>query len=244
MDILIFGAHPDDVELCCGGTVKKLTTNGHHVTIADLTRGEMGTRGTTELRRKEAENASNILGVDNRVNIGLPDGGLYNYADYRKPIIQVIRRFKPHICLITAPQDRHPDHTHATELLIDAIYFSGLKNINTMNDDGSPQDKWRPSHVLHYMQDRPFDPDIVVDITATMQTKLDAVLAYGSQFNVPEGQGEETYISSNRFFKNIEARARHFGHLIGTEFGEPFKYHGGPIPLHDLDVLKKSEPVR
>jgi len=244
MNILIFGAHPDDVELCCGGTVKKLTANGHDVTIADLTRGEMGTRGTSKLRRKEAEKASRILGVNNRVNIGLPDGGLHNDIEYRKSVIKVIRRFRPHVCFVTAPDDRHPDHTHATELLIDAIYFSGLKNIETLDEDETPQKKWRPPHVLHYMQDRPFGPDIVVDITETMQSKLDAVLAYGSQFNVPEEKGENTYISSNRFFKNIEARARHYGHLIGVEFGEPFKYNGGPIPVNNFTLFERTEPVR
>ena len=244
MDILIFGAHPDDIELCCGGTVKKLTNDGHSVTLVDLTHGEMGTRGTPELRQKEAEKASQLLGVENRMNIGLPDGGLHNNAEYRIPIIKVIRTFQPHICFITAPEDRHPDHTHATELLIDAIYFSGLKNIETLDDENKPQEKWRPHHVLHYMQDRPFEPDLVIDITETLQDKIDAVLAYGSQFNVPDEQGEETYISSSRFFKNIEARARHYGHLIGTEFGEPFKYQGGPIPVQDFSLFEQSAPKR
>jgi len=243
-DILIFGAHPDDVELCCGGSVKKLADAGHKITIADLTRGEMGTRGTPELRAKEAQEAKKILGVDKRVNLELPDGGLTNHLEHQRQVIRVIRKFTPHICIITAPEDRHPDHTHATELLIDSIYFSGLKKIVTTDESGQTQSPWRPPHTLHYMQDRPFEPNMILDISETMDAKLNAILAYSSQFNVPAEQGDETYISSSQFFEGIKARARHYGHLIGVEYGEPFKYHGGPIPLNSFKLFEETAPKR
>jgi len=243
MNLIAFGAHPDDVELCCGGTVKKLADAGHHITIVDLTRGEMGTRGTAKLRQEEAEKASRVLGVDYRVNVEIPDGKIRNTREYQLLLIQAIRRFEPHLCLVTAPSDRHPDHTHATALLLDAIYFSGLKKIRTHNNEGSRQKPWRPPHVLHYMQDRPFEPDLILDISDTMESKIKSILAYGSQFNVDDN-GPETYISSNRFFKNIKARARHYGHLIGTEFGEPFKYQGGPIPLENFMLFEETAPKR
>ena len=242
--ILFFAAHPDDVELCCGGTVRTLVDQGHEVVITDLTQGEMGTRGTPELRREESSKAADILGIAERLNLEIPDGNIVNSIENQQSIIRVVREARPHICFITSPDDRHPDHNHATKLLIDALFYSGLRKRHSTNASGEPQEAWRPAHILHYMQDRPFEPDLVFDITDTMEVKEQAILAYGSQFNAEGTEEPETYISSNRFFKMIRARARHYGHLIGAEFGEPFQYHGGPIPMNNLDLFEETNPTR
>lgn len=245
LDVLALGAHPDDTELCCGGTLAALVKQGLKVGVVDLTRGEKGSRGTPDDRMRESRNAADILGLSMRENLGLPDTQLENKPEYRAPVIQQIRACRPHICLISAPSDRHPDHGHATKIILDAIFFSGLIKIETTGGDGKVQDIWRPSHVLHYMQDRPFKPDIVFDISDTFDVKKKGILAYETQFNVKNpGDEPETYISNQTFFKSIEARARHYGHLIGTTFGEPFKYHNGPIPMNSFGALMETNPRR
>lgn len=245
LDVLAWAAHPDDTELCCSGTLASLIKQGLAVGVIDLTRGDMGTRGTPQQRLEEAHAAAKILGLSVRDNLGLPDTLLDNTPEHRKIIIQTLRRYRPDICFITAPDDRHPDHRNATHLLIDAFFYSGLKMIETVGEDGLAQEKWRPYHVLHYMQNRPFEPDFVYDISDTISLKKEAILSFKSQFNVPESDaGPKTYISSNRFFESLIARARYYGHMIGVEFGEPFKYHGGPVPLLDLDIFRKSKPFR
>lgn len=245
LDILAFAAHPDDTELCCGGTLAKLVKQGKKVGVVDLTKGEMGSRGTPEQRMEESANAAEIIGLAVRENLGLPDTKLSNTRDNQKKIIQKIRRYRPHICLVGAPIDRHPDHGYGTRLALDALYYSGLTKIETVDDDGNTQEKWRPSHILHYMQDRPFQPDLVFDITDTFEIKKEAILAFETQFNVTEpGDEPETYISSREFFENIEARARHYGHLIGAKYGEPFKYHNGPLPLASFEAFFETDPDR
>lgn len=245
LDVLAFAAHPDDTELCCGGTLAALVNQGKKVGVVDLTKGEMGTRGTPEDRMKESQNAAEIIGLSIRENLGLPDARLENTEVYREQIIQQVRAYRPHICLVGAPSDRHPDHGHATEIVLDALFFSGLAKIETSDDKGNHQQRWRPSHILHYMQDRPFEPDLVFDISETFETKKEAILAFETQFNVEDPDDEpETYISTQKFFKGIEARARHYGHLIGTEFGEPFKYYNGPVPMASFETLFETEPVR
>ncbi|MDZ7715461.1 MAG: bacillithiol biosynthesis deacetylase BshB1 [Balneolaceae bacterium] len=245
LDILAFAAHPDDTELCCGGTLAALVNQGKKVGVVDFSKGEMGSRGTPELRMKEAGKAADIIGLSVRENLGLPDTKLENKEEYRLKIIQEVRKYRPQICLVGAPADRHPDHGNATQLALDAIFYSGLIKIETTDSDGDKQEPWRPSHILHYMQDRPFQPDLVFDITDTFKTKKEAILAFSSQFNVENpGDEPETYISSSRFFKGIEARARHYGHLIGAEFGEPFKYYNGPIPLKSFETLLETKPER
>ena len=244
LDILAFAAHPDDTELCCGGTLARLVEQGQKVGVVDLTRGEMGSRGTPEQRMKEAANAADI-GLTVRKNLGLPDTKLINNRENQKRLIQKIRQYRPHICLVGAPSDRHPDHGYGTALALDALYYSGLTKIETFDSEGNPQDKWRPSHILHYMQDRPFQPDLVFDITDTFETKKKAILAFETQFNVEEpGDEPETYISSREFFENIEARARQYGHLIGVKYGEPFKYYNGPLPLASFEAFFETEPGR
>lgn len=245
LDILALSAHPDDTELCCGGTLAALVNQEKKVGVIDFTRGEMGTRGTPEQRLQEASNAAEIIGLKVRENLGLPDSKLQSTREYQLQIIQKIRAYRPHICLVGAPSDRHPDHGNGTRLALDSIYFSGLSKIKTTDEDGTPQERWRPSHVLHFMQDRPFEPDVVFDITETFQTKKEAILAFESQFNVPDADDEpETYISGEQFFEGIEARAQHYGHLIGTKYGEPFKYQNGPLPLGSFDAFFETKPER
>lgn len=245
LDVLALSAHPDDTELCCGGTLNALVKQGKKVGVVDFTRGEMGTRGTPEQRLEEASNAADIIGLQVRKNLGLPDTRIENTREHQKEIIQQIRAFRPHICFVGAPSDRHPDHGNATQLALDAIYYSGLTKIKTKNSEGSNQERWRPSHVLHFMQDRPFEPDLVFDITETFETKKEAILAFSSQFNVEDpGDEPETYISNREFFKGIEARARHYGHLIGATYGEPFKYHNGPLPMHSFNAFFETSPLR
>lgn len=245
LDVLALSAHPDDTELCCGGTLAALAKQGRKVGVVDFTRGEMGSRGTPEKRLQEAGKAADIIGLEVRDNLGLPDTQLESTREYQKKIIQKIRTYQPHVCLVGAPSDRHPDHGNGTRLALDAIFFSGLTKIETTGEDGNSQDRWRPSHVLHFMQDRPFEPDIVFDITETFETKKEALLAFESQFNVQNpGDEPETYISSNEFFEGIEARARHYGHLIGATYGEPFKYQNGPLPLGSFDTFFETKPFR
>ncbi|MEX0684911.1 MAG: bacillithiol biosynthesis deacetylase BshB1 [Balneolales bacterium] len=240
LDVMAFGAHPDDTELCCSGTLASLIKKGYKVGVVDFTQGEKGTRGTPEGRMIEADNAAKILGLSVRENLGLPDCGLDNTEAHRLEIIKVVRKYRPEICFINPLEDRHPDHVNASRLAIDALFYSGLKNIITKG-----QDPWRPYHVLHYMQNYPFEPTIVYDISDTIETREKAILAFESQFNIPESDsGPKTYISEGRFFEALRGKARHYGHLIGVEYGEPFLYYGGPIPAKDLNFLMETKPIR
>jgi bacillithiol biosynthesis deacetylase BshB1 len=241
IDCLAFAAHPDDVELNCGGTVARLVQQGLKVGIIDLTTGQMGSRGSTESRLKEAEKASEILGIELRENLGFMDSEILNDRQHRLKVIEIVRKYRPDICLIGAPNDRHPDHGNATRLLIDSLFYSGLKKIK----DASDQQPWRPSHILHYMQDRPFDPDFVFDISSTIEIKMQALKAFGTQFNVSDAADEEqTYISTEGYFEQIKARARFYGHLSGFDFGEAFKYYNGPVPLADFSTFIQTQPKR
>lgn len=245
LDILAIAAHPDDTELCCGGTLAKLVQQGNKVGVIDLTRGEMGSRGTPEQRIKESRNAAEIIGLDVRKNLGLPDTLVTNTRENQLKIIELVRKYRPHVCLVGAPGDRHPDHGNTTLLSLDAIFYSGLIKIESQDSEGNIQAPWRPAHILHYMQDRPFEPDLVFDISDTFETKKKAIRAFATQFDVENpGDEPETYISGKRFFKGIEARARHYGHLIGATYGEPFKYHNGPLPLNSLNGLFETAPKR
>ncbi|MEX2396350.1 MAG: bacillithiol biosynthesis deacetylase BshB1, partial [Balneolales bacterium] len=233
LDVLAIAAHPDDTELCCAGTLASLIQKGYRVGVLDLTQGEMGTRGTPEGRILEAENAAKVLGLSVRENIGLPDCGLENIPAHREAIIKVVRKYQPDICFINAPADRHPDHRNAARLAEDALFYGGLRNLKT--DDQQP---WRPGHILHYMQHWPFDPTIVFDISDTLELKEKAILAFESQFNVSkDDSGPKTYVSGESFFEALRGKARHYGQMIGVEFGEPFLYYGGPIPAKDLNFL-------
>jgi len=244
-DVLAFGAHPDDTELSCSGTLAALVQQGKSVVVADLTRGEMGSRGTPESRLREAEAAAKILGLSERVNLGLPDTQLSNTRELQLPIIQAVRTYRPHICFIPAPADRHPDHGDASALIKDAIFYSGLIKIETRNSAREIQEPHRPAHVIHYMQDQPFSPDFVFDISATIDTKEAAIRAFSTQFDVKDpGNEPETYISDPGFFKALRSRASHFGHLAGFEYGEGFLIAQKPFPATSLRFLEETKPKR
>lgn len=245
IDVLAFGAHPDDTELSCAGTLASLIKKGKKVVVVDLTRGEMGSRGTPELRKKEAQKAADILGLYARENLGLPDTELANNRLHQKAIINKVRQYRPHICLIPSPKDRHPDHGNAATLLVDAIFYSGLSKIETKGVEGKKQDHFRPSHVLHYMQDTHFNPDFVFDISDTLETKEKAIMAFSSQFNV-ENPGDEpaTYISDPDFVKSLRAKAEYFGHMAGFKYGEGFLYAQKPFPINSFNFLFDTSPKR
>jgi bacillithiol biosynthesis deacetylase BshB1 len=245
LDVLVFASHPDDAELGCGGTIASLTSQGKKIGIVDLTKGEMGTRGTEETRAQEVKKASDILGVTYRKNMDLGDSLLPNSRENQLKIIEQVRANQPHICLIGAPFDRHPDHAKGTKLVIDALFYAGLKKLETVGESGEAQEPWRPAHILHYMQDRPIDPDFVYDISDTWEIKKQAMLAFNTQFNVSDpGDEPETYISSENYFKQLEGRARYFGHLGGFEFGEAFQYYLKPTPLRSMNVFFEHSPKR
>ncbi len=242
LDVLAIAAHPDDVELCCAGTLAALARQGKKVGVLDLTRGEMGTRGTPELRLREAQDAAEILGLAVRENAGLPDCGLDNTLAHREAIIRFVRRYRPEVCFVNAPEDRHPDHRNAALLTLDALFYSGIAKLPVAD---APPEPWRPRHILHFMQHWPFPPTFVFDITETIEIKEKAIRAFASQFDVGEDDdGPKTYVSSRRFFEALRGRAREYGQQIGVTFGEPFLYHGGPVPLNSLDVLFSSKPDR
>lgn len=244
LDVLAFGAHPDDIEISCGGTVASLTRQGKKVGIIDLTRGEMGTRGTAETRKREAEDAAHILGVSVRENLDLPDTHIENKREFQIPVISKLRKYQPDICLINAPFDRHPDHGNASNLIIDSFFLSGLQKIETLDEQGLPQEPWRPSFAFHYMQDRTFTPDLLIDISHTIEVKEKALLAFKTQLNVGDpGDEPETYISGVSFFEGLRARARYYGHMGGVEYAEPFKAHH-PIILSDLSVFQNIKVRR
>ncbi|MBO6523984.1 MAG: bacillithiol biosynthesis deacetylase BshB1 [Balneolaceae bacterium] len=231
VDVLVFAAHPDDAELNCGGTIAALVAQGKSVGIIDLTKGEMGTRGTPKSRAGEVSKASEILGITYRKNLDLSDSFIENTRENQLKVIDEVRKCRSEICLLGAPYDRHPDHGKATQLCMDALFYSGLRKIETEQSE-----PWRPKHIFNYMQDRPFEPDFIYDISDHWETKKKAVQAFSTQFNVENpGDEPETYISSNKYFKQLEARARYFGHLAGFEFGEPFKVVNGPLGLTSFD---------
>lgn len=222
IDILAFAAHPDDAELSCSGTLLKHKALGNTIGIIDLTRGELGTRGTAETRDIEAKDAAAILGLDVRENLGMRDGFFINDEVHQLQIIKKIRQYQPDIILINAIHDRHPDHGRAGALLNDAAFLSGLPKIQT-ELNGEQQTAWRPKLVLQFIQDAYIKPDILIDISDFWDSKMASIKAFKTQFYNPDANEEhETYISSPEFVKVIEARAREFGKFIGATFAEGF----------------------
>jgi len=221
LDILAIGAHPDDVEMSCGATIAKEVAKGRKVGILDLTRGELGTRGSAEIRKEEATAAAQILGVSVRENLGLADGFFQNNKTSQMEVIKVLRKYRPDIVFCNAVDDRHIDHGKGSKLASDACFLSGLRRIET-EWEGEKQEAWRPKLVYHYIQWVELVPDIVVDVTGFMDKKLEAVYAYGSQFYDAKSKEPETPISSKNTMESLSYRNQNFGRLIGTEAGEGF----------------------
>ena len=222
LDILVLAAHPDDAELGCGGTIVKHSSLGHKVGIIDLTRGELGTRGTVEVRHEEASESAKILGVVVRENLELPDGFFQNDPASQMAVIGAIRKYQPRIVLANAVYDRHIDHGKGASLSYDASFLAGLIKIETSGADGKKQSPWRPEAVYHFVQSQFIIPDFVVDISREWETKMDAIKAFRSQFYDASSKEPETYISKAGFLKMVEARAIEYGHAIGATYGEGF----------------------
>ncbi|WP_438977132.1 bacillithiol biosynthesis deacetylase BshB1 [Polaribacter sp.] len=221
LDILAFGAHPDDVELGCGATIAKEISLGKKVGIVDLTRGELGTRGSADLRDEEAKKSAEILGVSIRENLGFSDGFFKNDKEHQLAIIKMIRKYRPEIVLCNAIDDRHIDHRKGSKLVSDACFLSGLLKIETKVDD-KLQEKWRPNNVYHYIQWKNINPNFVVDVTGFIEKKVDSILAYSSQFFDPKSNEPETPITSKNFLDSITYRAKDLGRIIGVEYAEGF----------------------
>lgn len=222
LDFLAFGAHPDDVELGCGATIAKLVSQGKKVGIVDLTRGELGTRGSAEIRTKETNEASKILGITIRENMDFKDGFFRNDEEHQLKIIQVIRKYQPDFIFCNAPDDRHIDHPKGSQLLVEASFLSGLTKINTDDSSGNAQKQWRPKNIYHYIQWKNLDPDFIFDVSGFHNSKMDAVKCYSSQFYDPKSKEPETPISTKNFLNFVQSRANDFGRLIGVEHGEGF----------------------
>lgn len=221
LDILAFAAHPDDVELSCSGTLIKHIKKGYKVGICDLTRGELGTRGSAELRKIEAENASKIMGISVRENLGFADGFFSNDNNHQIKIIEIIRKYQPEIVLCNAISDRHPDHPRGSNLVSEACFYSGLSKIET-SILGEKQISWRPKNIYHYIQFRYIEPDFVVDISDEMDQKLESVKAFSSQFYKANSNEPDTAISSPQYFNSISERASEFGKTIGVSYAEGY----------------------
>lgn len=235
LDILAFGAHPDDVELGCGATIAKEVSLGKKVGIVDLTRGELGTRGSADLRDIEAANAAQTLGVSVRENVKFADGFFINNKEHQLEIIKMIRKYQPDIVLCNAIDDRHIDHPKGSKLVSDACFLSGLLKIET-EFNGVTQEKWRPKQVYHYIQWKNIEPDFVMDVTGFIDKKIDAVKAYSSQFFDPSSKEPETPITSKNFIESIEYRANDLGRLIGVEYAEGFTSERY-VAVENLDKL-------
>jgi bacillithiol biosynthesis deacetylase BshB1 len=221
LDILAFGAHPDDVELGCAGTILKEISLGKTVGIIDLTRGELGTRGSAVIRDQEAAAAAKILGVSVRENLNMRDGFFVNDEKHQLEIIKMIRKYKPEIVLCNAIDDRHIDHGKGSKLVSDACFLSGLMKIETVAD-GEKQTAWRPKLVYHYIQWKNIEPDFVVDITGFTEKKIESILAYGSQFYDANSKEPITPITSKNFLESLNYRSQDLGRLVGVDFAEGF----------------------
>ncbi len=223
LDILVIAAHPDDAELGCGGTIAKHVALGYKVGIIDLTKGELGTRGTELTRQQEATDSAKILGLTVRENLNFRDGFFRNDEEHQLKLIQVIRKYQPQIVLANAIHDRHPDHGKGAELAFNSCFLSGLAKIETMQE-GKSQSSWRPKYLYHYIQSQLIVPDFVVDVSEHWKAKMESIKAYKTQFFDPSKSSlePETYISKPTFMTFLEGRGKEFGHSIGVDYGEGF----------------------
>ena len=239
LDVLAVAAHPDDAELHAGGTLCLLAKQGYRTGIVDLTRGELATRGTPILRRKEAERASAILGLTYRHNLAIPDGGITRCLEHRMKLVSVLRQVQPRVVLLHPMECRHPDHTSAARLTLDACFYSGLEQLSTGND--TVEGPWRPHHLLHYAEVPPMKHSFVVDVSQTWAERMRALRAYESQFYNADHASTETFISKPSFLRWIEARAKTLGFAIGAEYGEAFQYRGTLGVTRPMELLFGSE---
>ncbi len=240
LDLLAFAPHPDDAELGCAGTLAKLAHAGKQVGVVDLTRGEMGSRGTPELRAQEAADASKVLGLAVRENLGFRDALFVQDEAHQLAIIRMIRRYQPDVVLASAITDRHPDHGRGSKLVRDAAFYSGLRRMET-EWDGVSQVPWRPKRLFFYIQDQHLQPDFVVDISDFFEQKVASIEAFKTQFYNPDVDGPQTYISTQDFWHFLEARARVMGHMIGTAFGEGFQAESPLAVGSPLDLIGEAK---
>ncbi|MDT0293827.1 bacillithiol biosynthesis deacetylase BshB1 [Mesonia ostreae] len=236
LDILAIGAHPDDVELSCSGTLAKEIAKGKKAGILDLTRGELGTRGSAEIRDQEAQNAAKILGVSVRENLGFSDGFFINNTAHQLEIIKMIRKYRPEVVLCNAIKDRHIDHGKGSQLVSDACFLSGLRKIETIHQDNH-QHPWRPKLILHYIQWMEIEPDIIVDISGYIDQKVASVKAYKSQFFDENSKEPSTPITSNNFLDSVTYRARNLGRIIHTEHAEAYTVERCPAVNSIFDLI-------
>lgn len=219
--IMAFGAHPDDVEMSCSGTLMKQASIGNDFGIVDLTRGELGTRGSAELREIEAKKAGDIIGVSFRENLNFRDGFFQNDEKHQLAVIKLIRKYRPDVILANAIEDRHPDHGKAARLIKDSAFLSGLMKVKT-DIEGEAQESWRPKAVYHYIQDKDIEPDFLVDVSEFTEKKMQSILAFNSQFYNSESSEPSTYISSPDFLDALKGRMRLWGKIIGVPYAEGF----------------------
>ncbi len=236
IDILAFGAHPDDIELSCVGTLMNSISNGKKVGLVDLTQGELGTRGSGELRLVEAENSRKLMGAEYRHNLGMRDGFFEVDEEHLMQIIREIRFGRPEIVLANSVDDRHPDHGRAAQLVHRACFLAGLQRIESTYN-GEKQTKWRPSAVYHYIQDMNLEPDLVVDISNTFEKKIECIKCFSSQFFDPASEEPETPLSGHDFFDFIAGKAKTYGRHIGAEYAEMFTAHRY-IGVDDISKLQ------
>ena len=222
LDVLAIGVHPDDVELGCSGTLINEVNGGKTVGIIDLTEGELGTRGTVETRYNEAAAAAKIIGASARENLKMRDGFFKNDEEHQLKLIQALRKYQPEIVIGNILEDRHPDHGRAGNLIYDACFLSGLKQIKTTDEKGKEQEKWRPKQLFHFIQDRFYEPDLIVDISDVFGQRMESIKAYTTQFHNPDSTEPQTYISGSGFMEGIIGRARLLGKRIGVQFAEGF----------------------
>ncbi len=237
LDILVLAAHPDDAELGCSGTIASHIAQGKKVGVVDLTRGELGTRGTIATRAKEAADSSKILGLSVRENLQLRDGFFQNTEENQLAVVRAIRKYQPKIILTNAIKDRHPDHAKGAQLVFDSCFLSGLIKIKTVNEAGNEQTAWRPNALYHFIQSEYIEPDFIVDISAYWETKINSIRAFKTQFFNPDSKEPETYISNPLFLKMVESRAIEFGHAIGVSYGEGFTVSRFPGVNSLFDLL-------
>ena len=236
LDILAFGAHPDDVEISCGATLLKYTKEGKSIGIIDLTKGELGTRGSTEKRYEEANKAAVFLGLKFRENLNMGDGFIAHSKENKLKIIECIRKYQPELILANSVHDRHPDHAKGANLVAEASFLSGLRKIET-ESDGLPQEAYRPKMLLHYVQDYYLTPDVILDVSETGKEKIELIKCYGSQFYNPSSKEPKTPISGEEFFDYLEGRMLSLGRELGVKYGEAYTIDR-TLGVKDLFFLK------